>query len=58
MDELKPCPFCGGEPKLQGFKINGKQEYSITCENEGCGVTVHAGIDKLELVIAAWNTRA
>ena len=35
---LKPCPFCGGEAKVQGNIVF--KEYSIICLNERCGAHV------------------
>ena len=35
MEELKPCPFCGGEVELLDFtdKLYGFWDYKITCKN-------------------------
>lgn len=47
--ELKPCPFCGGDVSLQG---NVPEGYWIECQ---CRNLMTSGRDE---VIAAWNTRA
>lgn len=54
MNDLKPCPFCGGSPALELFN-DGLFDYArITCcylSFEWCG-------DKTgEKVTAAWNRR-
>lgn len=56
MDELKPCPFCGGEAVAENYII----EAMVICL--GCRVKIvrrhGAKHDKgLPESIAAWNTR-
>ena len=72
-DELKPCPFCGGEVKLKTDDVGG---YSIECGNHEWpknrfmqGIpnqTIAAdvlmcswgqGEDAKQALIEAWNTR-
>lgn len=58
MDELKPCPFCGGKAgtvrRWQSGDGTGKDIW-IRCEN--CGMeTIRYDTD--EDAIAAWNRRA
>ena len=50
MAELKPCPFCGGEPCLHGDDY-----YWVTCFE--CGVET-SGDEDVSKVIEAWNRRA
>lgn len=55
MNELKPCPFCGGKVEIVGIK-NGNS-FIVWCENCGLGI----GIEKeyyLYQIIGAWNHRA
>lgn len=57
-EELKPCPFCGGEAEL--VEHNGDLIfYSVSCKNENCfagAVDVrHFG---KETLVEAWNRRA
>ena len=55
MNELKPCPFCGGKVEIVGIK-NGNS-FIVWCENCGLGF----GIEKeyyLYQIIGAWNHRA
>lgn len=47
---LKPCPFCGGEPKW----YEGKFCASVKCDN---GHAIHEYKPTLIEAIAAWNTR-
>ena len=51
-EELKPCPFCGGEAELTGF---GAPEYWVWCPNCKASADMHTG---MENAIAAWNARA
>lgn len=57
MDELKPCPFCGGNVKMiRGFV---KGTNTIVCLNPDCGADVMffgAEKDKAKF-IKRWNTR-
>ena len=60
-EELKPCPFCGGEARLllnAKRKIYGKAEYRtgvVACCNV-CEARMCYGSEKL--AIEAWNRRA
>ena len=60
MNELKPCPFCGGEARLllnAKRKIYGKDEYRtgvVACCNV-CEARMFYGSEKL--AIEAWNRR-
>jgi len=59
MDDLKPCPFCGGEAKHYHHSSHGgwSNTDSVCCTNEdcGCGTCLH---ETEASAIAAWNTRA
>lgn len=50
-DELKPCPFCGGEAHI----ITAVGESWVRCDK--CRATTEAYTDE-QLTIAAWNRRA
>lgn len=61
MEELKPCPFCGGEARLRRYPFCN----IIQCENEDChvkpSVSVANDIERYGnqiSLIEAWNTRA
>ena len=47
--ELKPCPFCGGEAKIQGIKV-----VWIKCKQ--CGVAT-IGYKEEARAIKVWNSR-
>ena len=58
MEELKRCPFCGGEAKLnvQTRDLDGSpQTWSICCVGD-CFAEMTYYADK-EKLIKAWNTR-
>ena len=51
MNDLKPCPFCGGEAEY-GLTMAGEEAYCKKC---------HAAMPRLTTkaeAIAAWNSRA
>lgn len=57
-DDLKPCPFCGGEPKI--FHHDTKwfgPTWHIECldDNCGCGTCHH---DSAAIAATVWNRRA
>lgn len=56
MEELKPCPFCGGDVsiKIHDFS-NGTRLYTPKCK---CGAGIVRVFDTEAEAIAAWNTRA
>jgi hypothetical protein len=55
MTELKPCPFCGGEP--EDFPSGDGSGLMIQCAHERC-VNPHVSYIPASSAIAAWNTRA
>lgn len=46
MEELKPCPFCGG--KAKAFKWSATCEIEIVCQNEDCRVLQSGIVQKKE----------
>ena len=55
--DVLPCPFCGGEPRVQSFKRNGWW-HRVRCVGD-CPIhpetyTYHS----LDEALAAWNHRA
>lgn len=50
MNELKPCPFCGGEATMQ----SGQYAHYVGCEN--CDAWTHIS-GTSEKAAAAWNRR-
>jgi Lar family restriction alleviation protein len=62
-DDLKPCPFCGGEKNtICCTDYDGREAYAVSCRYPECHGTIFTlgygyFADKAE-AIAAWNTRA
>ena len=58
-DELKPCPFCGGEAMIEQTQHMGEYLYRIGCSKPGCRGRINGNAyeSKTE-AIAAWNTRS
>jgi hypothetical protein len=55
--DLKPCPFCGGAPRLKNLPGLGVE---ISCENRDCPVCVScddSGTNAYEIAVGWWNTR-
>jgi len=52
-DELKPCPFCGGEAACIE-----ETAWVIGCFNGQCAAAPSVWEPSKEMAIAAWNTRA
>ena len=66
MDELKLCPFCGGEAYLRApEKITGTAFCSVSVECKRCGASPFATMvyafaddtDKKRAAVKAWNRR-
>lgn len=59
MTELKPCPICGGKPKITtnmwdaAVYANVDMEYAVRCQSCDCEVRS----DILEDAIDGWNRR-
>lgn len=56
MEELKKCPFCGGEAVLEECEYGGYSEYLVYC-NE-CSGMVEKWRKTKEEAIEQWNRRA
>ena len=56
-NELKPCPFCGGEAEIIEVKDNPPETIAIQCKS-GCGVSARHKWMEENVLIEAWNTRA
>lgn len=46
MEELKPCPFCGGKAELVAYS-NPSYFYSVHCAGCGCHITRFKGISQI-----------
>jgi len=51
---LKPCPFCGGNPKIQEDSFMHGSYYDIQCQK--CWAQ-SKGYPTEEMAIMAWNSR-
>lgn len=66
--ELKPCPFCGGTPRLKaGFPYkqrNGVKQALVQCPDCGCRTATSKQLsfevwrDVKQNAVDAWNRRA
>lgn len=54
IEELKPCPFCGGNASVNEGEFEGSKVFSVSCEK--CGATT-GGADNVQIVIDVWNKR-
>lgn len=54
MNSLKPCPFCGSEPKIE--VLGGPQSNHRTIQCTKCKCDLHWQITE-DLAVAAWNKR-
>jgi hypothetical protein len=65
LDELKPCPFCGGQAGLihRGNDHTETREVTVRCRTRGCckGMTVAAVREDMswceERAVEHWNKR-
>ncbi|ENR6206171.1 Lar family restriction alleviation protein [Serratia marcescens] len=55
MHELKPCPFCGGEP--EHYPDGAEEGFVLMCFGEGCFMNTF-GYATAEEAETAWNRRA
>lgn len=51
--ELKPCPFCGGEPTLSCYR-----NFLVKCFGSQCSADVESWGKTEEEAVEKWNTRA
>lgn len=61
-NELRNCPFCGGEAKLEQIQEATLDKYVVTCNNSNCCAFYMGYIDEglyptKTLAIEAWNRR-
>ncbi len=59
MDELKPCPFCGEEARLDiSEEKSCETTYDIDCYGKGCFRPINNfPFESKEQAIKAWNRR-
>lgn len=61
LEELKPCPFCGGPVKLEKT-IDRREWWGVVCRNGmnlggTCAVSIRPTASE-KAAITRWNTRA
>ena len=61
-DDLRPCPFCGGEATVIEFPNSLWDKFAPVCENHKCvafyiGYSDEGLYNTEEKAIEAWNTR-
>ena len=58
-EELKPCPFCGGEAEYVKFKLAyGKARGQVRCVMKGCAGRAIGHHKDEKIAVEKWNTRA
>lgn len=60
--KLKPCPFCGGEARLEQIPGATWDKFVVTCKSKKCcafyiGYCDEGLYDTRTKAIEAWNTR-
>lgn len=60
MNELKPCPFCGGEAVMETFAVAGEPtpRYRVRCQTEGCFAVTDWDNYSIRDAEERWNRRA
>jgi Lar family restriction alleviation protein len=56
-EELKPCPFCGGEVKASKISRY-SQRHQVACYSQICAAQPSIVESKKSVAISAWNSRA
>lgn len=57
MNELKPCPFCGGKAKVIRSHVCLDNKYYAVCENDNCQAAICVDSETREKAIELWNKR-
>lgn len=60
MNEMKPCPFCGAQPKYTtNIHPYGHEMYGFYCGNEECDIMPYTPYyANIEDAVESWNRRA
>ena len=56
-DNLKPCPFCGGNPSFYQIFSNGRNVWKVMCGKSVDCCAILNEFDTKEQAIDAWNNR-
>jgi hypothetical protein len=57
---MKPlqCPFCGKEPEIDNYKLQGVMVWNVGCMNDDCHVDVETvDFESEDDAVKAWNLR-
>ena len=57
-NELKPCPFCGGEAEVITHMQCMAKAYCVVCKDKECRGRAVKPLRDRDKAIAAWNRRA
>jgi hypothetical protein len=57
-ERIKPCPFCGSQPKIQPWHGGGPRKRLIGCDNDACLVMPACCGTTERRAIENWNYRA
>ena len=60
MQNLKPCPFCGGSAHFMTHPLTGDKYYAVACIKDGCwasDVPDSAICDTEKKAAKLWNKR-
>jgi len=57
--ELKPCPFCGANPKIYERNDGYRTGWDVVCSTKGCYLEFGGDywFDTETLAVALWNNR-
>ena len=55
MNELKPCPFCGGRAELCTEIREGFRTFWVSCCENCCAYTLH--VSRPEVAVERWDRR-
>lgn len=54
-----PCPFCGKDPEIDKYKLQGVMFWNVGCMNDDCFVDAETvDFESEDDAIKAWNQRA
>ena len=56
-EELKPCPFCGGEARIDVDIDDRHENLDVMVYCEECGCQTPDGYESIEEAVSTWNTR-
>lgn len=57
MDELKPCPFCGGTPRIIESRDSRRIMYGVDCLGDEHHIVCVGWFESEDEAIEHWNRR-